>query len=353
MSIYLYDASALIYTGERGAENTKYAQMLSNKVHGLPLAGVRYALKMILSNVVTNGSNTNIVVFDPEKCDKASLYPGYKECRNFDSNIHVQKLILKDILDNLGIPTLKRENYEADDLIYTICVNVYIKKNILSSYDDCTIYADDLDILQAMVYPKIRRLSCKSDGSIVNCDNFVHSAHKDVPIIYNETGACLMFMGKPSNNMKAMKNGKDLYRSYHEWISKQSDVGQGLRGSKENVSRFIKELYVRDPVTNTEVATEFLKRAEVIFPRYYEGEFDFRTKKVKDPKLASEVFSVLSMSQGADLFGIPMVSGQTVFPYFDKWYRYYASGRASADVGFPEDIVAVDEGLLVEDVGGF
>lgn len=349
--IFIFDASSLIYTGHTGMKNTPFAESLSSKIHGIPVAGVRFALKQILKVYADYPDGKLMVVFDPLKCDKHEKYPGYKQCRNFDSDIFMQKEMLYEICNKLGFATYKIENHEADDIIYTLVYRICIEQKLLSPFEDIFIYADDLDICQSMLSNRVFRMSLKKDGILLDSGNFASCAKAGEIIPFNTVGPYIMFMGKPSNNIPPMKDGRKLFNTYAYWARDNVSV-EAYRGFWCNLKQFLLEKVKEDPELFTPVIQEVAARYPVVYPRYYDGPLEYNKREISDRETISEILHIFNLKNVLSLFKLPLYNKDT-YPFFERWYRKYASGSICVDNNVPLDLHSDDNDFMDDQVGGF
>lgn len=348
--IFIFDASSLIYTGHTGMKNSPFADSLSARIHGTPVAGVRYALKQILKVHIDYPDGKILVVFDPLECDKYKVFPGYKQCRNFDSDIFLQKEMLYEICNKFGFNTYKVENHEADDIIYTICYRICVEKTFLSDYEDIFIYADDLDICQSMLSTRVFRMSLKKGGIVLDSSNFASCAKSGEIIPFNTTAPFIMFNGKPSNNVPSMKDGKKLFKSYALW-ARDNVSYEAYRGLWANLKQFLLLKTKENPDYFTPVVNEVVNRYPVVYPRYYNGPIEYKKRELSDKETLSEILHVFNLKNTLSFFKLPLHNKDT-FPFFEKWYRKYASGAVCVENNVPLDLHS-ESAFLEDQVGGF
>ncbi len=110
---------------------------------GVPTNAVHGFLRMILSIIKEKNPEYFVVAFDVKGGNfRHRLYKDYKGTRKgMDDDLAVQIPILKEILDAIGIPRIELKDYEADDLIGTVCDKAPQDKEVL-------VVSGDKDMLQ-------------------------------------------------------------------------------------------------------------------------------------------------------------------------------------------------------------
>ena len=350
--INLIDVSALIYAGHSVTTN-RIPNNIRDELNGLPVGGLRHALDRILTLVARE---EQVYCFFDSPTDKDKLYPEYKSNRKFDYNVWIQKEMCYDFLKIIGVPCIRIDGYEADDLIFAasrqLCVSPV-------SYNCNRIHCDDADMLQCILNETFARYPIVLSRGVVNWDNFSTVSILGSFVDRNAMGAYLMFKGKKSNNVPSMKNGTELYKQYMEW-AKENIKFEGHYGLKENVSKFILGKYKENPDEWKLVATEYLKRMPVVFPKEYTEKFDFATKgkfalKEKDKPMFSRLVCRLQLQTLCSSFGVERDNDlKDVYP-FTKWIKMYTTGAKQVDNDITVDtsFFAEDSKIGLDEVGGF
>lgn len=328
--VALFDVSALVYAG-----NAATNPILESKIDftkGLPVKGVRFALKKILGYA---GRGYEVIgVFD-SKTDKSKEFPDFKAQRSYNLDVSIQKKMLEDVLSKFGIQTLREDNYEADDLIYS-----YIWKNY-NELEECLIVAHDLDLCGALINPKIRMVGITNDSPTITVQNYQLTAKKGCEILYNTALPFILFLGKPSNNLKPYKDGRLLYGNFCKWAT--SNGLQYYTLSYESVMKnFLKFAFGEGLITREDVV-ELVKRMGVVYPRITE-EFSIRDSK-RDTEFIYTFCRTFGLQEFLSYFKIYNVAGYNKeFDHFlQEWTSRYKSASYAVREGLPADSTFTSE----------
>jgi len=134
--VYLIDGYSVIYRA--------YFAFIKNPLYspdGKNTSAVFGFFRIIFNLLNTNNPKKLAIIMDSRvPTFRHKMYPLYKANREkAPEDLHEQIPIIEDILDTLGIPSIKKDGYEADDIIATIaedCSNKEIPCFILSSDKD-------------------------------------------------------------------------------------------------------------------------------------------------------------------------------------------------------------------------
>ncbi len=137
--VYLIDGYSVIYRA--------YFAFIKNPLYspdGKNTSAVFGFFRIIFNLLNTNNPKKLAIIMDSRvPTFRHKMYPLYKANREkAPEDLHEQIPIIEDILDTLGIPSIKKDGYEADDIIATIaedCSNKEIP---------CFILSGDKDLLQ-------------------------------------------------------------------------------------------------------------------------------------------------------------------------------------------------------------
>lgn len=146
--IIIYDVSAIIYAGALARYSSNWHKNF------FPTGGLYKLFGYILKDLknlkldtyqtdrdLKNNKNNLILCFDSINNYRKQVYPEYKVNRAFNKSdldrkkVNSQIRAAKLICEELNIPHLEKEGYEADDLIYSI-VKQYPNEDILVRADD-------------------------------------------------------------------------------------------------------------------------------------------------------------------------------------------------------------------------
>ena len=153
---------------------------------------------------------------------KKDMIPGYKGNRNHAVAIEKQKETAEFILTDIGCNTMAFEDYEADDIIYSIIKKFY------NDYDHIYIYTGDSD-LYFLVDRKVTVRPSSSRAKLVTYENYSQVVSKHSIIPYNLTTLYKILDGDKSDcipglpdNIKAKFNPLFTYTElYHNYGNKE------------------------------------------------------------------------------------------------------------------------------------
>jgi DNA polymerase-1 len=102
----------------------------------------------MIGNLIKYHHPTHIVACcDPKNCNslRKSLYPDYKANRTCTTGIDPQEIIIRDLLNEIGIPTVEVDRYEADDLLGTLSrrFSDQIKTVVVTGDKDLMVLVDE------------------------------------------------------------------------------------------------------------------------------------------------------------------------------------------------------------------
>lgn len=110
---------------------------------GMPTGAIHGTFSMLCGMIKTYDIKRMLICYDPpgDECIRKSIYPGYKASRNKRGAVDAQELIIRKIVELLGICTIEMPGYEADDLIASAARHFKSQSNIV-------IVTGDKDLLQ-------------------------------------------------------------------------------------------------------------------------------------------------------------------------------------------------------------
>lgn len=256
MLLKIFDVSPMIYAGHYGLSKNGFTANANTFSNGLPIGGVRYLMRTAVAELCQDSDI--LFVFD-SKTDKSELYDGYKATRTHNPDIFVQQQMVEDIARNSNIPFLKRDNYEADDLV------AYAVSQLKSQYSVISIVTTDMDLAANIVDKHIYIDGANSSTPTVNADNYSWVIKNGTVIPYNAILPYYMFYGKPSNNVKPFRSKKINTELFTDFIDsyKNTQVPQSLWSSYSVFTLWLDAYYPEE----TEDKLELLNRAKYVYPR--------------------------------------------------------------------------------------
>lgn len=327
----IIDTSSVLYAGHLSkARNSKYDTLAGNpSIEGLPIGGVRYALQ-ILVDILSKGDDC-IFVFD-SPTDKNKFYQDYKGNRTRDPAIHVQQLMLLDIIKGSKIPYLKVDNFEADDLVASI-MNKYRGK-----YMQYQIYTGDADLAANIQDDHTTVVGVASIYPTINSYNFETAVKSGARVPYNCILPYFAIYGKPSNNVKPFSTAhvnNSLWLSYLNYIKNTT----ALPGLGSTVSYFAAWLLraLETKEFESSLIEELYGRISYVFPREFESVPDFEFNGFDGLDLKKFAFFLKALNLDYLLPQIHELSTMSV-PKSKEMLNYLASYKQLYNTG----VLAVD-----------
>lgn len=166
---------------------------------GFNYTGVKYLIKYLALEM---RKGMDIVLCFDSKSFRKDLDKNYKSGRCSDPVIVAQLEVLWEMLPKCGFVCLKREGWEADDLInYVVTYNH-------ERYDRIKILANDMD-LAALVTNKVRLENIRTDSPSIDKDNFSSAVITGEFIPYNLLRQYKILVGDKSDNIKPFRRVED------------------------------------------------------------------------------------------------------------------------------------------------
>ena len=319
-SLYLIDTSALIYAGNSVVANDDSKKI--EEILKFPVAGVRYALRRIIGHAVTGEV---IAVFDA-RTDKNANFPEYKAQREHNRDIFFQKELLRFLLTKMGIKVAYQDNYEADDLIYSLSQSALNSGN----FGDIRIVSDDKDVAGAIIDRRISRIGATSKTSTINVENYSIVLDRNNYIHYNSVLPYIMFRGKQSNNVSPMKDGKYYYSQFIEY-AKNSGVPQSKWSNQTLLLKFVKQM-ATDGKVDGDFIREVVKRIPVVYPKIDGLKYEDIKPTTIDKSIVADYLSMLRETTALTYLDIMRVDPSTIsLSKFDRFVRLYRSGAPYVD----------------------
>ena len=327
--IALVDVSALIYVGYYVSNDD--SKEIEDTLR-FPIAGARFAIRRLLG---LKGSNDDVIAVMDSRTDKNLSDSRYKSNRDHIADIHIQKEYLKFLLPNIGIKVAVKENYEADDLIYSIVYSLPY-----DSYDMLTIITDDSDISGAIVNDKISRVGATSKTPTLEINNYTALVKTGKYLPYNSVLAYHFFYGKPSNNISSLSNSKTLFERFLKFVE-ANNIPDNRLSERYVMLMFCKSLAVSGELTSDDI-NHWLKRCDVIYPKTDGLKYNDIPDAKVDADIASTHLSMLRETPALTALKVPRLAPNAiVLSKFDKFVSMYRSGASLVDAD-----VTADKGFM-------
>lgn len=256
----IYDASSMLYAGTLSKYQEDY--LGGNHLKGLPVGGVRYVLSHALRHLYDR--EDVVIVFD-SPTDKKSLFPDYKSTRVPNPAIIVQQMMLYDMCTRMKITTVKKDTYEADDLVYA-----YLNK-YASDYAYVNIYSGDTDLAANITRSGVTLVGTASIYPTINSSNFSEVLNKSVRVPFNEILPYYYFFGKPSNAVPALAGSKkpaDCFNSFTAFCEAEG-IPEGARSGISVMCRWLLNAFDSGELAGDDM---YVKRLGYVYPKLCEDE---------------------------------------------------------------------------------
>lgn len=321
----LVDVSALIYAGYYVSNDD--SKDIEETIK-FPIAGARYAIRRIVG---LTGYTDDIIAVMDSKTDKNAIDPMYKSNREHKADIHIQKEYLKYLLPNIGIKVACQDNYEADDLIYSIIYSLGY-----DDYESITIVTDDSDISGAIINDKIIRTGATSKTPTLDMNNYTALVKNGKFVPYNSVLAYHFFHGKPSNNIPSLKNAGLLFEKFINF-AEENKVNAASMSNQTTLLHFTKHMLNSGEIDGDTVH-EWISRCKLIYPKLDGLKYsDIPANKVNSD-VASTHLSMLRETTALTKLNVARKAPSTIaLNNFDKFVSMYRSGASLVDADITAD----------------
>lgn len=329
--LVLLDASSMLYAGHFSSTYKSRKDSVGSTIaaNGIPVGGIRYVLNTAL-DIISRGDDV-VVVFD-SPTDKNKLCADYKGTRVKHTEIYIQQQMLLDAVKAIGIPYLKQDNYEADDLIASAM------KKYRGKYMAYKIYSGDSDLASNIRNDRTTLIGTADIYPTITSRNFETTVKRGCVIPYNTILPYYTIFGKKSNNVKAVADTKtcvDLFDSF----MKYSETSYTSVEDYTDISHFagwLANMLETDPASENMV-TNLFSRTEYVFPRITETLPDFVFPAASDLNKRDLAFflDLFNLEYLRPMLGVlsePSYEGsRRAEDYLQHYKADYFSGILSAD----------------------
>ena len=192
--IILVDGNNLLF---RSFYATAYQGVIMKNSKGFPTNALYGFINMMHKIVEEEAPSYIMVAFDKGKTFRHDKYEEYKAGRSeMPDELRLQFPKAKEVLDALGIKHFEIDNYEADDIIGTLSLEVEKRDDFVA-----TIISSDKDLLQ-LVSDKVVMKLLKQNGHIMMTESEFEKTYQVPPIRMIDLKA---LMGDPSDHIPGVK----------------------------------------------------------------------------------------------------------------------------------------------------
>lgn len=243
MDLHIFDCSNYIYAGsffKRGKGHTVQRGIRETdgmyEANSAPIGGVSFLIRELMR--YKNPNNILMPVFDRPAIKKRQMYLdltgdayGYKGNRKpAENSIVYQKEYAETILRRCGFPVQSAEEYEADDVIYTL-VQMY-----KDDFEKIYIHTKDSD-LHFLVSEKVEIAKVGTNGKSVDLSNYYENAYSGQGIWYNSVLIHKLIKGDVADNIPGIG---EYWRDIFE--EELKEYMYPLLGDLDYVRKFLREL---------------------------------------------------------------------------------------------------------------
>lgn len=358
-TLVIYDVSSVIYAGN----STKYGsdfvggeRVGNDRVKGLPVGGVRRLLQFALLEL--SGQSSVVFVFDSHT-SKRSAYPEYKSQRTYNPEIAIQKEMAYEIAQRLGIPCMRVDGYEADDLVASI-----VEKEF-DNFSAIKIVTGDTDLAANITSMKVTIEGAASIYPCIDMNSYPNLIKSGDVVEYNAVLPYYLFMGKTSNCVKSWKKpaeSRALLASFLNW-AKGKDINSSEWSKRYVILEWLLEQLDAHALSTDEVQ-ECLARIEVVYPKEYEDEYEIPAIDSTDINKYELLFftRLFSMERIASLYDMrdEYLSMQLITKASEEFLAPYRQMLQSGDTAIAVDsspdisfFVNRTSNFESTDIGGF
>lgn len=332
--LVIYDVSSVIYAGNSSKYSTDYLGYNNEeRVKGVAVGGVRRILQQALYELT--GVVTVLFVFD-SKTNRKEIFPKYKAYRKYNPDIAVQKEMLFEIANRIGIPCIKIDGYEADDLIAKVV------RQELNNFSAIEIVTGDTDIASNLISKKVRIIGSAGIYPSIDVDTYESLIKQGELIAYNSVLPYYFFMGKAANTVPAIKSTSEsieMYKDFMSWVKTTSFTSNQY---SESVVMYNYLAHLAESGMDEDTILRYIERMEYIYPNMPEEDLDFELISQADLFKAELLFflKLFNMQRIAELYGLEEYHGTNFSREMNTFILNY---KTMADSGSFTDITTTPD----------
>lgn len=236
--IILVDGNNLLF---RSFYATAYQGVIMKNSKGFPTNALYGFINMMHKIIEEEAPSYIMVAFDKGKTFRHDKYEEYKAGRSeMPDELRLQFPKAKEVLDALGIKYFEIENYEADDIIGTLSLEVEKRDDFVA-----TIISSDKDLLQ-LVSDKVVMKLLKQSGHIMMTKEEFINAYQVPPIRMIDLKA---LMGDSSDHIPGVKGigektAINLLSKFHSLDNLYNHIDEVTGKTKEKLENDKKSAYM-------------------------------------------------------------------------------------------------------------
>jgi 5'-3' exonuclease len=276
----IFDVSNVVYCGGTATSM------------GLQVGGLIH-LNNLVCRAAKSGGNV-ILVFDSASFRK-ELSATYKKNRIPRYDIYAQTYLAEKYWRGIGLPVVKVDGFEADDLIYSIVIDA-VRQEV---YDKIYIYSGDRD-LACNVSP-VCDIRPVSDTSLaIDFDTYEDSVVSGKIVTWNTILLYKVFHGDASDTIMALKNKETTYEDMAKaYVSEFSGNEELMTKCMSDINVF--SAWIAEQKYSEGFKKELLEQCKLVFPRYAEvrGKDNFLPTALFDDLDKVKLQTFLSITKSA------------------------------------------------------
>lgn len=319
-TLVIYDVSSVIYAGNTSKYGSDFVGGSKNentRVKGVPVGGVRRLLQFSLLELA--GLASIVYVFDSHT-DKRKHFVGYKSQRKLNPEVALQKEMAYEIAQRLGIPCVKVDGYEADDLVAALVLEE------CNNFSAIKIVTGDADLAANIISSKVSIEGAASIYPSIEVNTYPSLIKSGEVVEYNSVLPFFFFMGKASNNVPAIASEAVSHKMYQDFLTwaRQSSWQPNQWSSATVMYQYL--LYLLQNGTSEDKVQTYLERMGCIYPKAYEGRLEVPAITQEDVNLKELKFfaRMFGMQRIAALYGFDREFASIPFvPDMDKFLVVY------------------------------
>lgn len=257
--IAVFDVSGAVYYGTLGFSKT------NDDYYGFPIAGMR---ALMSRSAIELAAGRKIAFAFDTRSVKKNWYEGYKANRTPNRNVSAQIEFLFEFLMKIGLPCVKVDGFEADDVISWYAEDY--------SDEDLLIYSNDHDVAHN-VHDSIRMKPFKTSDVIICQSNYhtvlTYKFRSHIwPIEFNTINAYKVFCGCSSDGIPKFRSSlgfitETIYQRYVRFLRENNLIGNYQATSSFKVlAVFLNTVCMNEKLITESEKQELFRRIRIIYP---------------------------------------------------------------------------------------
>lgn len=182
----------------------------------VPAGGISFLFNKVYKYLQ---KDTIVFCFDRSPINRLKILDTYKQGRSTPEDITTQKRVAEQILIDCGYHVFAADDYEADDLIYSI---VHDNKE---NYDHIYVHTGDSD-MYSLVCDNVSILPSSSRAKTVTKENYEFTVDSKKIVKYNTLNMLKMIEGDTTDKIPPVRDG--TAKVFREFMDNDSFPGEML-----------------------------------------------------------------------------------------------------------------------------